>query len=101
VALAACFSAAVHPHPLGWHGHHARDNITKVAEPVDIVFIDADAAGYVDFLRKILPKVRWVHGCCSAESKQQRRAQNQEVRALIRALRQAASLLRPESEFPG
>jgi hypothetical protein len=45
-------------------------------------------------------KARWVHGYCSAESKQQRRAQNQEVRALIRALRQAASLLRPEPDFP-
>jgi predicted O-methyltransferase YrrM len=36
----------------------AHKNIAKVNGPVDLVFIDADKAGYVDYLKKILPLVR-------------------------------------------
>ena len=36
----------------------AHVNITKLKEPVDIVFIDADKEGYVDYLNKLLPLVR-------------------------------------------
>jgi len=36
----------------------AHQNITKLKDPVDIVFIDAEKEGYVDYLNKILPLVR-------------------------------------------
>jgi caffeoyl-CoA O-methyltransferase len=36
----------------------AHKNVAKVNDPVDLVFIDADKAGYVDYLKKTLPLVR-------------------------------------------
>jgi len=36
----------------------AHQTISKIKEPVDIVFIDADKEGYVDYLNKMLPLVR-------------------------------------------
>jgi caffeoyl-CoA O-methyltransferase len=36
----------------------AHKNIAKVYDPVDLVFIDADKTGYVDYLKKTLPLVR-------------------------------------------
>jgi caffeoyl-CoA O-methyltransferase len=36
----------------------AHQNVTKVKGPVDIVFIDAEKDGYVDYLSKVLPLVR-------------------------------------------
>src|ERR1041385_1659880 len=36
----------------------AHQNITKLKDPVDVVFIDAEKEGYVDYLNKILPLVR-------------------------------------------
>lgn len=36
----------------------AHANITKLREPIDIVFIDAEKDGYVDYLNKLLPLVR-------------------------------------------
>lgn len=36
----------------------AHANVTRVAEPVDVVFIDADKEGYIDYLEKLLPRVR-------------------------------------------
>ncbi len=36
----------------------AHKNITKLNDPVDLVFIDADKGGYVDYLKKMLPLVR-------------------------------------------
>ena len=36
----------------------AHKEITKLKEPIDIVFLDADKAGYVDYLNKVLPLVR-------------------------------------------
>ena len=36
----------------------AHQNITKLKDPVDIVFIDAEKEGYPDYLRKMLPLVR-------------------------------------------
>lgn len=36
----------------------AHEEVTKVDGPVDLVFIDADKAGYLDYLEKLLPKVR-------------------------------------------
>ena len=36
----------------------AHSNVTKLKEPIDIVFIDADKDGYLDYLTKLLPLVR-------------------------------------------
>lgn len=36
----------------------AHQTFAKVKEPVDVVFIDADKEGYVDYLNKVLPLVR-------------------------------------------
>ncbi len=36
----------------------AHQNVAEVAGPVDMVFIDADKEGYLDYLNKLLPKVR-------------------------------------------
>lgn len=36
----------------------AHQNITKLKDPVDVVFIDAEKDGYVDYLNKMLPLVR-------------------------------------------
>jgi predicted O-methyltransferase YrrM len=37
---------------------NAHQNVTQVKGPVDVVFIDADKEGYVDYLKKLLPAVR-------------------------------------------
>jgi caffeoyl-CoA O-methyltransferase len=36
----------------------AHEKISKLRDPIDVVFIDADKEGYVDYLRKVLPLVR-------------------------------------------
>lgn len=36
----------------------AHQTIGRLKEPIDIVFIDADKEGYVDYLKKLLPLVR-------------------------------------------
>jgi predicted O-methyltransferase YrrM len=36
----------------------AHEEVTKLEDPVDLVFIDADKKGYPDYLRKLLPLVR-------------------------------------------
>jgi caffeoyl-CoA O-methyltransferase len=36
----------------------AHQNVTRLKEPIDVVFIDADKEGYVDYLNKLLPLVR-------------------------------------------
>ncbi len=36
----------------------AHQNITKLEGPVDVVFIDAEKEGYLDYLKKMLPLVR-------------------------------------------
>jgi len=36
----------------------AHENVTKLKEPIDILFIDADKPGYADYLKKLLPLVR-------------------------------------------
>jgi len=36
----------------------AHEEVTKLKEPIDIVFIDADKPGYLDYLNKLLPLVR-------------------------------------------
>jgi caffeoyl-CoA O-methyltransferase len=37
---------------------NAHEEITKLKDPVDVVFIDADKEGYNDYLTKLLPLVR-------------------------------------------
>jgi predicted O-methyltransferase YrrM len=36
----------------------AHETVTKIKEPIDILFIDADKEGYTDYLKKLLPLVR-------------------------------------------
>lgn len=36
----------------------AHETVTKIKEPIDILFIDADKEGYADYLNKLLPLVR-------------------------------------------
>ena len=36
----------------------AHQNVAKLKGPIDVVFIDADKDGYVDYLKKVLPLVR-------------------------------------------
>ena len=36
----------------------AHQTVTRLKEPIDILFLDADKAGYVDYLNKLLPLVR-------------------------------------------
>jgi predicted O-methyltransferase YrrM len=36
----------------------AHQTVSRLKEPIDIVFIDADKEGYVDYLNKLLPLVR-------------------------------------------
>lgn len=36
----------------------AHQTVTRLKEPIDVVFIDADKEGYVDYLNKLLPMVR-------------------------------------------
>jgi predicted O-methyltransferase YrrM len=36
----------------------AHQNISQLTAPIDVVFIDADKDGYLDYLNKLLPLVR-------------------------------------------
>jgi predicted O-methyltransferase YrrM len=36
----------------------AHRNVAALRDPVDVVFLDADKEGYVDYLHKLLPLVR-------------------------------------------
>ena len=36
----------------------AHEKVMLLKEPIDIVFIDADKSGYLDYLNKLLPLVR-------------------------------------------
>ncbi len=36
----------------------AHSEVTKLREPIDLLFIDADKEGYIDYLNKLLPLVR-------------------------------------------
>jgi predicted O-methyltransferase YrrM len=36
----------------------AHQNVTRLKDPIDILFLDADKPGYVDYLNKLLPLVR-------------------------------------------
>jgi predicted O-methyltransferase YrrM len=36
----------------------AHEEVTKLKEPIDLLFLDADKDGYIDYLNKLLPLVR-------------------------------------------
>jgi predicted O-methyltransferase YrrM len=36
----------------------AHEEVTKLQEPIDILFLDADKSGYLDYLNKLLPLLR-------------------------------------------
>lgn len=36
----------------------AHEEVTKLKEPIDLLFLDADKEGYLDYLQKLLPLVR-------------------------------------------
>ena len=36
----------------------AHEEVTKLKDPIDILFLDADKEGYIDYLEKLLPLVR-------------------------------------------
>jgi predicted O-methyltransferase YrrM len=36
----------------------AHETVKKIKEPIDVLFLDADKEGYVDYLTKLLPQVR-------------------------------------------
>jgi caffeoyl-CoA O-methyltransferase len=36
----------------------AHETVTRIKEPIDVLFIDADKEGYTDYLEKLLPLVR-------------------------------------------
>ena len=36
----------------------AHENVEKIKEPIDLLFLDADKEGYIDYLSKLLPLVR-------------------------------------------
>jgi predicted O-methyltransferase YrrM len=36
----------------------AHEEVTKLTEPIDLLFLDADKEGYIDYLEKLLPLVR-------------------------------------------
>ena len=36
----------------------AHDEVKKLSEKIDIIFLDADKEGYVDYLNKLLPLLR-------------------------------------------
>ncbi len=36
----------------------AHEQVTKLKDPIDMVFLDADKTGYIDYLNKLLPLVR-------------------------------------------
>ena len=36
----------------------AHETVKNIKEPIDVLFIDADKPGYVDYLQKLLPLVR-------------------------------------------
>ncbi len=37
---------------------NAHETVTRLKEPIDLLFIDADKEGYGDYLQKLLPLVR-------------------------------------------
>lgn len=59
----------------------AHEKVSTVEGPVDIVFLDADKDGYLDYLQKLLPKLR-PGGLVIAHNMDQRQADPNYVKAI-------------------
>ena len=59
----------------------AHEEVTKLKEPVDLLFLDADKEGYVDYLNKLLPLVR-AGGLVVAHNMNPRQADPRYVKAI-------------------
>jgi caffeoyl-CoA O-methyltransferase len=59
----------------------AHKNVAQVEGPVDIVFLDADKEGYLDYLNQLLPKLR-PGGLVIAHNMDQRQADQAYVKAI-------------------
>jgi predicted O-methyltransferase YrrM len=59
----------------------AHEKVSSVGSPVDIVFLDADKEGYLDYLEKLLPKLR-PGGLVIAHNMNERQADPRYVKAI-------------------
>jgi predicted O-methyltransferase YrrM len=59
----------------------AHETVTKLKEPIDLLFLDADKEGYLDYLNKLLPLVR-PGGLVVAHNMDQRMADPRYVKAI-------------------
>ncbi len=59
----------------------AHENVAKITDPIDLLFLDADKEGYLDYLQKLLPKVR-PGGLVVAHNMNQRQADPRYVKAI-------------------
>jgi len=59
----------------------AHEEVAKLTGPIDLLFLDADKEGYVDYLEKLLPLVR-PGGLIAAHNMNQRQADRQFVEAI-------------------
>jgi predicted O-methyltransferase YrrM len=59
----------------------AHDKVSSVEGPVDIVFLDADKEGYLDYLEKLLPKLR-PGGLVIAHNMSERQADQKFLKAI-------------------
>jgi caffeoyl-CoA O-methyltransferase len=59
----------------------AHENVAKLEGPIDILFLDADKEGYLDYLNKLLPKLR-PGGLVIAHNMNQRQADSRFVEAI-------------------
>ncbi len=59
----------------------AHETVTKIKEPIDLLFLDADKEGYLDYLSKLLPLVR-SGGLVVAHNMTQRMADPRYVKAI-------------------
>ena len=59
----------------------AHEKVTEVKEPIDVLFLDADKTGYLDYLEKLLPLVR-PGGLIVAHNMDERMADPRYVKAI-------------------
>jgi len=59
----------------------AHETVTKIKQPIDVLFLDADKSGYVDYLKKLLPLVR-PGGLVIAHNMNRRQADPRYVKAV-------------------
>jgi caffeoyl-CoA O-methyltransferase len=59
----------------------AHERVAKLKDPIDILFLDADKEGYIDYLNKLLPLIR-PGGLIVAHNMNQRQADPKYVKAI-------------------